>query len=76
MNPYPHSLAPGRYRTAAGSRVLIFGDHGGCYEIDWSWIDENGACCDCKPYVTREGEFSWECEKHDSGKAALSAECG
>lgn len=59
-------LPNGEYVSDGGSRVKIFGDHGGSFEIDFDWLEE-GACVESRPSVY-EGRLIWsDCECCGSG---------
>lgn len=66
------SLPNGRYRTVAGSEVVISGRHGGRAEVTFDWLEELSACPDCvvDPYP-HDGELTWECDHCGGGSAAL-----
>jgi hypothetical protein len=67
-------LLIGTYRTKAGSTVTI--TERGC-ETSFDWVEEPGACCDCRPnrFPDDEGYLKWTCcsfdSDHDGGKAKL-----
>lgn len=65
-------LPPGKYRTKAGSTMVISGKHGGVSEVDFDWFEEEGACLDCKPQAyDDDGFLVWFCSEHESGRAQL-----
>ena len=65
-------LANGHYRTKAGSQMWISGDHGGRSEVEFDWIEELSACCDCHPDpYESDGWLHWQCEHCGSGSAEL-----
>lgn len=64
-------LQNGDYRTEAGSRVTISGDHAGIHDIWFDWVEER-ACPDAKPHVENcDGVLRWHCGCHDEGQAEL-----
>ena len=60
-----------RYRTKAGSTVILSGQHCGIATVDFDWLEEN-ACCDCvpSPYPV-DGYLTWECDYCGGGSAEL-----
>lgn len=64
-------LANGKYRTKHGSTVTVSGKHSGRFDIDFDWLEEEGACIDCHPSVGDDGRLVWDCEYHESGSADL-----
>ena len=66
------SLPPGKYRTSAGSTMTISGKHGGISAVDFDWLEEDGACLDCRPNAyDDEGYLTWTCDYHEAGRAKL-----
>ncbi len=60
-----------KYHTLHGTTVEISGKYDGIVEIDFDWVEEAGACCDCRdPYVSDE-TLSWFCDVCDGGTALL-----
>lgn len=67
-------LPPGKYRTQAGSTMTISGKHGGVSEVEFDWLEEDGACLDCVPQAyDDDGYLVWYCELHEPGRAKLHA---
>ena len=64
------AVKPRKYRTANGSTVTISGEHGGIVEVEFDWLEEPGACVDCRPFFDH-GVLRWNCTEHESGSAAL-----
>ena len=62
-----------KYKTKNGSIVVISGKHNGIIEIDFNWIEENNACCDCEPFVEND-MLIWECKYCDGGNTILIKE--
>jgi hypothetical protein len=62
-----------RYRTPAGSRVTITGEHRGITEIVFDWFEE-GACPEAHPAVEiflGEAMLVWGCGCCEPGSARL-----
>jgi len=66
----------GKYKTEAGSTVIISGKYSGVSEIEFDWYEEK-ACADCKPEPYPE-EFNpddwrlvWYCDFCNGGNAKL-----
>jgi len=56
-------LKNGTYRTPAGSVVKISGKHNRKSLIEFDWLEEDNACCDCYPEVNNVGEtLEWFCD--------------
>ncbi len=64
-----------RFRTKAGSRIRVFGEHLGCYEIDFDWLEE-GACMGSRPSIDisdrSEPWLTWDCDCCDGGMALMT----
>ena len=58
----------GKYRTKAGSTVVVSGKYSGTFDIDFDWLEELWSCSDCHPYIA-EGRLLWDC-KHHAGRSA------
>jgi hypothetical protein len=70
-------LLNGLYRTVAGSTVKISGNHSGRSEVEFDWLEEPEACCDCSanayPEYDNDGWcLTWDCEVCDGGRAVLT----
>jgi hypothetical protein len=70
-------LPNGLYRTKAGSTLEISGPHAGIFRLSFNWIEEPGACLDCKPspepeeWCAGDWRITWSCGYHQSGSARL-----
>lgn len=68
--------ARGLWRSAAGSTVVVSGEHDGIYSIVFDWVEE-GACFEAKRAVVvdilskTEGRLSWRCDCHGSHDTPL-----
>jgi len=47
-------IPAGTYQTKGGSTVTISGKHGGIVEVEFDWVEEDGACVDCVPSTSVE----------------------
>ncbi len=67
-------LPPGEYKTQAGSTMTISGQYGGVSHVEFDWLEEPGACCECQvePYDV-DGYLIWNCEHCGHGSAKLMA---
>jgi hypothetical protein len=63
-------MTNGQYRTTHGSTVEVSGAHSGIYEIAFDWVEEDGACIECRPSV-HDGCLVWDCDEHEGGSAEL-----
>lgn len=63
-------MTTGLYCTARGSTVMVSGAHGGIYEIEFDWLEEEHACSECRPSVY-DGDLVWGCEYCGGGRAEL-----
>lgn len=65
-------LPNGEYRTPAGSQVIISGKNGGIVRVDFDWLEEPNACCDCVVRTYEEdGQLVWDCNYCGGGSADL-----
>jgi len=63
----------GKYKTKHGSIVIVSGEHGGKSRVDFDWLEEPNACCDCEPEVYPEdGYLIWSCDVCGGGSAILT----
>ena len=62
----------GTYTTKNGSTVIIHGRHGGKVSVEFDWLEEDNACCDCvvNPYP-EDGFLTWSCDVCGGGSAEL-----
>lgn len=65
------ALPNGEYRTAAGSKVTLAGEHGGIITIDFDWFEEDNSCIDCEPGDINDGCLVWFCDRCGGGRAKL-----
>ena len=66
------TLPNGHYRTAAGSQMWISGKHSGISAVEFDWLEEENACCDCVPCAYEDdGDLVWHCEVCGGGRAKL-----
>lgn len=66
-------LPVGKYRTRAGSEMIVSGAHAGISRVEFDWVEEQ-ACPDCTPEpYDDEGFLIWHCEGCGGGRAALAA---
>lgn len=65
-------LSVGKYQTAAGSTMTVFGRYGGKSKVSFDWVEEKHACCDCipEPYDD-DGRLVWHCDICGGGSAEL-----
>jgi hypothetical protein len=64
-------LPNGLYKTAAGSTLRVFGKHGGCFHVDFDWLEEGG-CIDCSVSpCPDDGYMIWSCDYCGGGHAKL-----
>lgn len=73
-------LPNGKYKTAAGSTVVISGDHSGISTVEFDWLEEN-ACVDCEAaaYPVKQGAdwfLEWSCEECGGSMAVLYPDTG
>lgn len=62
----------GTYKTKAGSIVRVSGKHCGIFEIEFDWLEEDNACCDCEPWLNHwDGVLEWACDYCGGGSAEL-----
>ena len=62
-------MTNGHYRTPAGSRLTVSGEHSGIFTVDFDWVEEN-CCVDCVPDpVPDNGDLVWHCERCLGGRA-------
>lgn len=65
-------LPNGLYRTSAGSTLTVAGDHGGMFTVSFDWLEESGACSDCRvDPAPDEGRMVWSCAQCGGGSAEL-----
>jgi len=65
-------LPNGHYRTANGSEMWISGAHGGVSRVEFDWLEEPNACCDCRvDAYERNGCMHWTCDFCGGGFAEL-----
>lgn len=65
-------LKNGKYKTLAGSTMTITGRHGGISTVNFDWLEEPGACCDCEPDPYDDNGFlTWHCEYCGNGRSKL-----
>lgn len=70
------SLPNGKYRTKAGSTLEISGKHSGIAAVEFDWLEEDNACCDCDaqayPSPGQDGWYLvWDCDECGGGRALL-----
>jgi hypothetical protein len=66
-------LPVGKYTTAHGSTLEISGKHGGIGTISFDWVEEPGACPDCRPNpYPDEDRLTWSCDECGGGSALLT----
>lgn len=68
-------LANGKYKTAAGSTLVVSGKHSGIFTVEFDWFEE-GACVDCavntRPDYDEESWWlTWDCDECGGGRAQL-----
>lgn len=74
-----NNLPNGKYKTEAGSIVVISGKHNGKARVDFDWLEEGG-CIDCvpEPYPEEFGEndfrLIWFCDYCGGGNTKLIIE--
>lgn len=66
-------LPAGRYRTRAGSEMIVSGEHGEISRVEFDWAKE-GACPYCTPesYADEDGFLIWRCDECGGGCAVLA----
>ena len=64
-------LKVGKYRTEAGSTMIISGKYAGISTVEFDWLEED-ACCECvpEPYEV-DGDLVWHCDYCVGGRAEL-----
>lgn len=67
-------LPSGKYKTNAGSVMIISGKYGGISEVEFDWLEEEDACIECQPDAyDDDGYLTWYCDYCGGGKAVLHA---
>lgn len=65
-------LPNGHYKTDHGSEMWISGAHGGQSRVEFDWLEEPNACCDCQVEVYEvDGCMRWTCDACGGGFAEL-----
>ena len=65
-------LPNGHYKTEHGSEMWISGKHGGISRVEFDWLEEPNACCECQVEAyERDGCMHWTCNVCGGGFAEL-----
>jgi len=75
-----NSLPNGKYQTINGSTVKVFGEYGGKVKVNFDWLEEKNACCDCRveaypeQFDEKDWRLVWNCDECGGGNAKLFSE--